>query len=89
MTDVDNDEAMAEYYRSHPDYAISMLKQLLIDGEPDEFAVILRQMESAFAIASDAPSPSDRVNPPTVLARVKAILATQGLKLEIAQEKAA
>ena len=47
MRDRSHDDAMAEYYREHPEYAVEMLNSILEDGEPGELLIALRQMTKA------------------------------------------
>jgi probable addiction module antidote protein len=45
-----HDDAMSEYYRNHPDYAVAMLNDILGDetATPGELLIALRQMARAF-----------------------------------------
>lgn len=39
---------MAEYFRVDPTYAAELLAEVRRDGNPDELAILLRQMDEAF-----------------------------------------
>ncbi|WP_425521685.1 hypothetical protein [Xanthomonas vasicola] len=39
---------MAEYFRADPTYAAELLAEVHRDGNPDELATLLRQMDGAF-----------------------------------------
>lgn len=43
-----HDEAMAEFYREDPAYAVQLLNSVLADGDQSELLVALRQMAKAF-----------------------------------------
>ncbi len=42
-----HDEAMAEYFRSRPTYAVRVLAEVCRDGDPAEVAILMRQMAEA------------------------------------------
>jgi probable addiction module antidote protein len=48
MRDIAHDDAMAEYYREDPAYAMQLLNAILADGDQAELLTILRQMTKAF-----------------------------------------
>ncbi len=48
MKDRPHREAMAEYFRADPTYAAELLSEVSRDGNPDELAILLRQMDEAF-----------------------------------------
>ncbi|QBL15882.1 hypothetical protein [Pseudomonas aeruginosa] len=48
MKDRPHREAMAEYFRVDPTYAAELLAEVRRDGNPDELAILLRQMDEAF-----------------------------------------
>lgn len=48
MKDIAHDDAMAEYYREDPAYAMQLLNAILADGDQAELLTILRQMTKAF-----------------------------------------
>ena len=48
MRDIAHDDAMAEYYREDPVYAMQLLNAILADGDQAELLTILRQMTKAF-----------------------------------------
>jgi len=87
------DEAMAEYYRKKPAFAIRMLNDVLADGDQQELLVLLRQMSLAFggvrAIAEQA-----ELNPTQLyrtlsaegnpsLSSLTAILKAMGLRIAV------
>jgi len=94
------DEAMAEYYRKKPAFAIRLLNEVLADGDQQELLVTLRQMALAFggvrAIAEQA-----ELNPTQLyrtlsadgnpsLSSLMAILKAMGLRIAVRPiEKAA
>lgn len=43
-----HDEAMAEYFRADPAYAINLLTETYRNGDAAELAILLRQMAEAF-----------------------------------------
>jgi len=47
MKDRSHDEAMAELFKEDPAFAAEYLNQLLLDGEPADLLVALRQMAQA------------------------------------------
>ena len=48
MKDIAHDDAMAEYYKEDPEYAMKLLNAILEDGDQAELLSILRQMTKAF-----------------------------------------
>ncbi len=48
MKDRPHSTAMAAHFRSDPTYAAQLLAEVRRDGNPDELAVLLRQMDEAF-----------------------------------------
>lgn len=48
MKDRPHSEAMAAHFRSDPTYAAKLLDEVRRDGNPDELAILLRQMDEAF-----------------------------------------
>ena len=47
MKDRSHDTAMAEQFRANPTYAAELLAEVRRDGNPDELAILLRQMSEA------------------------------------------
>ncbi|WP_024644313.1 hypothetical protein [Pseudomonas syringae] len=43
-------QAVAEYFRTDPAYAVELLAEVRSDGDQDELAIFLRQMDEAFVI---------------------------------------
>lgn len=93
MKDRAHDEAMAELYRDHPDYAVHLLNSILEDGDQSELLAALRQMTKAFggvqAVADSAELSATQLyrtlspggNP--VLSSLMAILKAMGLRLAV------
>ncbi|EPB9301065.1 hypothetical protein ACRT7I_004622 [Escherichia coli] len=48
MKDRSHDTAMVEHFRADPTYAAELLAEVRRDGNPDELAILLRQMDEAF-----------------------------------------
>ncbi|EKP6002085.1 hypothetical protein P3660_002470 [Escherichia coli] len=48
MKDRLHDTAMAEHFRADPTYAAELIAEVRRDGNPDELAILLRQMGEAF-----------------------------------------
>ena len=48
MKDKAHDEAMAEMFRDHPDYAIQLINSILEEGDQSALLITLRQMKKAF-----------------------------------------
>ncbi|MCC5064054.1 hypothetical protein [Xanthomonas campestris] len=48
MKDRSHDTAMAEHFRADPAYAAELLVEVRRGGNPDELAILLRQMAEAF-----------------------------------------
>ncbi len=88
-----HDEAMAELYRSDPEFALQLLNSILQDGDQGELLVILRQMTGAFggvqAVAEQAhlnPTQLYRTLSPEgnpALSSLSAILKAMGMRLAI------
>jgi len=57
MKDRSHDEAMAKLFQADPSYTAELLAEILRDGNPDELAILERQLSAAFAI-SEASSTS-------------------------------
>jgi probable addiction module antidote protein len=98
ITSRSHDDAMAEFFRKDPTYAVSLLNAVLADGEPAELLIVLRQMAKAFggvtAIAEKAnlnPTQlyrtlSEEGNPS--LSSLTAILKAMGLRLAVEKNMA-
>ncbi|MDH4908210.1 hypothetical protein ACWA5G_10360 [Xanthomonas axonopodis pv. ricini] len=50
MKDRPHGQAMAEYFRTNPAYAAELLAEVCSDGDQDELAILLRQIDEAFVI---------------------------------------
>ncbi|AVQ07029.1 TPA: hypothetical protein HH295_02955 [Xanthomonas vasicola pv. zeae] len=50
MKDRPHGQAMAEYFRANPAYAAELLAEVCSDGDQDELAILLRQIDEAFVI---------------------------------------
>ncbi|MBW9239325.1 MULTISPECIES: hypothetical protein [Pseudomonas] len=50
MKDRPHGQAMAEYFRADPAYAAELLAEVCSDGDQDELAILLPQMDEAFVI---------------------------------------
>lgn len=48
MKDKPHVQAMAEYFRADPPYAEELLAKVRSDGNQDELAILLRQLDEAF-----------------------------------------
>ena len=94
-----HDDAMAEYYRENPQYAVEMLNSILEDGEPGELLIALRQMTKAFG-GVQAVAEKAELNPTQLyrtlsaegnpsLSSLTAVLKAMGLRLAVAPVKAA
>jgi probable addiction module antidote protein len=93
MRDRLHDDAMAETYREHPEYALQLLNSILEDGDQSEFLVALRQMTKAFggvqAVADQAqlnPTQLYRTLSPDgnpALSSFSAILKAMGMRLAV------
>lgn len=93
MKDRSHDDAMAEMFNEDPAFAAEYLNQLLLDGEPADLLVALRQMAKARggvrAIAKEAElnanqlyrSLSPQGNPE--LRSLSAVLNALGLRLAV------
>ena len=57
MKDRSHDEAMAKLFQADPSYTAELLAEFFRDGNPDELAILERQLSAAFAI-SEASSTS-------------------------------
>jgi probable addiction module antidote protein len=95
----DHDDAMAEYYRENPGYAVEMLNDILEDGEPGELLIALRQMTKAFG-GMQAVAEKAELNPTQLyrtlsadgnpaLSSLTAILKAMGLRLAVERVTAA
>ncbi|MEI7107975.1 hypothetical protein WBW39_17190 [Pectobacterium versatile] len=49
MKDCSPDEAMAELFQADPSYAAELLAEVVRDGNPDELAIMERQLSAASA----------------------------------------
>ncbi len=98
MRDRSHDDAMAEYYREHPVYAVEMLNSILEDGEPGELLIALRQMTKAFGGVQSVAEKA-HLNPTQLyrtlsadgnpaLSSLTAILKAMGLRLAVEPVKA-
>jgi len=94
-----HDDAMAEYYRENPQYAVEMLNSILEDGEPGELLIALRQMTKAFG-GVQAVAEKAELNPTQLyrtlsadgnpaLSSLTAILKAMGLRLAVERIEAA
>nr|WP_246475396.1 hypothetical protein [Pseudomonas folii] len=59
-----HDEAMAEYFRSRPTYAVRLLAEVCRDGDPAEVAILMRQMAEAFEKGDGVRLPDTEWLPP-------------------------
>ena len=48
MKDRSHDDAMADLFRVDPGYAAELLSIVLEEGDPEEWAIVTRQMAKAF-----------------------------------------
>jgi probable addiction module antidote protein len=99
MRDRSHDDAMAEIFQEDPAYAITLLNEILEDGEQAELLIVLRQMTKAFggvsAVAEKAElnatqlyrTLSEQGNPE--LRSLSAILKAMGLRLAVERVPAA
>lgn len=55
MKDRSHDEPMAELFQADPSYAAELLAEVVRDGNPDELAILERQLSAAFAIREANP----------------------------------
>jgi len=96
--DRSHDEAMAEYFRDNPAYAVELLNAILEDGDQGELLIALRQMTKAFGGVSTVAEKAD-LNPTQLyrtlseqgnpeLASLAAILKAMGFRLAIQPIKA-
>jgi probable addiction module antidote protein len=93
MRDIAHDDAMAEYYREDPAYAMQLLNAILADGDQAELLTILRQMTKAFggvqAVAEKAnlnPTQLYRTLSPDgnpALSSFTAIVKAMGMKISL------
>ncbi|WP_415915533.1 addiction module antidote protein [Pseudomonas amygdali] len=47
MRDLSHDQAMAEFFQTHPSYAAELLVEVIRDGNEDELAILERQLLAA------------------------------------------
>jgi hypothetical protein len=47
MPDRDHDQTMAAVFQADPTYAAALLSSVEADGDPEELAIVLRQMQLA------------------------------------------
>jgi len=98
-TDRSHDEAMAEVFRSDPDYAQALLNSILEDGEQGELLIALRQMTKAFG-GMQTVAEKANLNPTQLyrtlsesgnpeLRSLSAILKAMGLRLAVERVPAA
>jgi probable addiction module antidote protein len=99
MRDRSHDDAMAEIFQEDPAYAITLLNEILEEGEQAELLIVLRQMTKAFggvsAVAEKAElnatqlyrTLSEQGNPE--LRSLSAILKAMGLRLAVERVPAA
>lgn len=93
MPDRSHDDAMAEFYREDPEFALGLLNEILEDGAQQELLVMMRQMTLAFggvrAVAARA-----HLNPTQIyrtlsaagnpsLSTLSAILRVMGLRIAV------
>lgn len=93
MKDKAHDEAMADVYRTDPDYAVQLLNAILEEGDQSEFLIALRQLAKAFggvqAVAEQAnlnPTQLYRTLSPDgnpALNNFSAILKAMGMRLSV------
>ena len=55
-----HDEAMAELYRSDPSLARQVINAILMDGDPAELAIVLRQL--ALSVQPQLPEADNRLH---------------------------
>ncbi|MFZ4538971.1 DNA-binding protein [Propionivibrio sp.] len=93
MKSREHDEAMAEFYRKDPEFALQVINNILEDGDQGELLIVLRQMAKAFggvqAVADKAhlnPTQIYRTLSPTgnpALSSFSAILKAMGLRMAV------
>lgn len=54
MPDRDHDQAMAAVFQADPTYAAALLSSVEADGDPEELAIVRRQMQLARMTPPDA-----------------------------------
>lgn len=54
MPDRDHNQAMATVFKADPAYAAALLSSVEADGDPDELAIVRRQMQLACMTAPGA-----------------------------------
>ncbi|AZE80418.1 Addiction module antidote protein [Pseudomonas synxantha] len=48
MRDRAHSDAMSELFRADPGYAVELLREVLVDGNPEELIILLQQLVNAF-----------------------------------------
>jgi hypothetical protein len=54
MPDRDHDQAMAAVFKADPTYAAALLSSVEADGDPEELAIVRRQMQLAIMTSPGA-----------------------------------
>jgi probable addiction module antidote protein len=99
MKDRTHDEAMADFFKQDPAYAVELLNSILEDGEQGELPIALRQMTKAFGGVQDVAEKAN-LNPTQLyrtlsakgnpeLRSLSAILKAMGLRLAVERVRAA
>lgn len=97
--DIPNDDAMAEIFAEDPAYALTLLNDILADGEQGELLIVLRQMAKAFG-GMQKVAEKAQLNPTQLyrtlstegnpeLRSLTAILKAMGLRLAVERVRAA
>lgn len=55
MPDRDHDKAMAAVFKADPTYAAALLSSVEADGDPEELAIVRRQMQLASMTPEGSP----------------------------------
>jgi len=72
------DDLIAESFRKDPSYAISLLNEILENGQEEELFIMLRQMRKAFGKDHPLPLPEgEKIS--TLLSTIR----TMGLRLSV------
>ncbi|XYQ96080.1 hypothetical protein ACTABX_05425 [Pseudomonas syringae] len=50
MRDRAHSDAMSEQFRADPIYAEELLREVLVDGNPEELIILLQQLVNAFGM---------------------------------------
>lgn len=50
MRDRAHSDAMSEQFRADPGYAEELLREVLVDGNPEELIILLQQLVNAFSM---------------------------------------